>query len=295
MNISTPIQHGHDTTSLAIAPDNTLLVTATSTGDVYVHCLPDGTTLRRLEPHPAPVWDIAFSPDMTFLALCSSDSDSPAGTVQLWHIPSWTHIQTLADDETGGGHSLAFTPDTTFLLVGHADGQTRLWRIADATVQHMFADTSEIPRVATSRLNPVAAIANDESIRIWQLSDMRLLQTFTAQTDWVYDISLSPDARYLAASNTWGPCEVWTTSGESVCRIPAASFSHIGLSANGQVLACGGDDGQIHLHQIRDGSLLMTATTNEKRFRTLQFMPDGTMLISGGHSGAVRFWQIADT
>jgi WD40 repeat protein len=167
---------------------------------------------------------------MTFLALCSSDSDSPEGSVHLWHIPSWTHIQTLADEETGGGHSLAFTPDNASLLVGHADGQARLWQIADATIQHIFTATSEIPLVATSRMNPVAAIANGGIIRLWQLSDLRLPQTFTAQTDWLYDISLSPDARYLAASNTWGPGEVWMKpANRSVAYQPhllAALYSH---------------------------------------------------------------------
>lgn len=294
MQLSTPIQHTHDTTSLAISPDNTLLVTATRTGDVFIHHLPDGGFFRRLERQPAPVWGIAFSPNMLFLALCSSASDSPDGTVQLWHIPTWTHIQTFADDETGGGHSLAFTADTACLLVGHADGLTRLWQLADATIRHTFEASSEIPKVAVAQAEPIAAIANDGHVRIWQLSHMRLIQTLTAQTDWVHAISLSADAGYLVASNTWGPCEVWKTTGESIYRISAASFSHIALSADGNLMGYGGDDGQLHVYRIASGSLQATIATNEKWFRKLQFTPDGTMLIACGHSGAVRFVRITE-
>jgi WD40 repeat protein len=200
MQLSTPIQHTQDTTGLAIAPDNALLVTATRTGDVFVYHLPDGRFFRRLKRQPAPIWGIAFSPSMMFLALCSSDSDSPDGTVQLWHVPTWTHIYTLATDETGGGHSLAFTADNAYLLVGHADGLTRLWQIADATIRHTFEVSSEIPKVATAQAQTIAAIANDGKVRLWQLSDMRLIQTLTAQTDWVHDISLSEAIRKLCTS-----------------------------------------------------------------------------------------------
>jgi WD40 repeat protein len=56
----------------------------------------------------------------------------------------------------------------------------------------------------------------------------------------------------------------------------------------------GGDDGQLHLYGIATGSLQTTIATNEKRFRTLQFTPDGTMLIACGHSGVVQFVRIAE-
>jgi WD40 repeat protein len=293
MSIPTPIHHQHDTTRLAVASDNVLLAIATIMGDVSIHHLLDGTLIRQLERHPAGIWGIAFSPDSTRLAICSSASDSPDGTVELWHVPSWTRMRLLSDPETGGGHSLAFSSDSQQLLVGHVDGQTRLWQIADATVRHTFEATSEIPLVATSQLRPIAAIANDGVIRLWQVADMCLLQTFKTQTDWPSAIALAPNAHYLAASNMWGVCEVWRTTGELLCQLPAAPASRIAFSPDGQMLACGGDDGQISVYRIPDGTLIMTISAFEKWLRDLQFTADGGMLIASGQNGAVRFWQVA--
>jgi WD40 repeat protein len=287
--------HKVATPSIAIAPDGSMLVTGTEEGNVYLHSLPDGTILRLLERQPGFVNQIVFSPDGKVLALCSTDIDSQEGTAHLWHTSNWTLLAKLDNDDIGGGESLAFTTDNAHIVVGHADGFTRIWRLSDLTIQHTFQDISEIPKLAVDNKNAALAVSNNETVRVWRLEDMTLLRTFVNEekVNFVVDMAFSPNGTYLAVAGMYGPIHLWNMkTGTLVCQLLDEYSAHaIGFSPNGQVLACGCEDGHIRVVKIPDGILQRTISAHDGWVRDLQFTPDGLALVSSGSDGAVRLWQ----
>ncbi len=294
MKASTLANHEVDTPSLAIMPGGSAFVAGTVLGDVFLHGLLDGTSLRLIERQPTFVDQMAFSPDGNFLAICSTDVDSPEGTTHVWHTPTWIVLAELANAEIGGGHSPAFTPDNAHIVVSHADGLTRIWRLSDRTVQHTFQDRSEVPVVAVDNANAALPVGNDGTVRVWRLKDLTLLRSFSLEgpTDFVVDMVFSPKGDYLAGAAMDGPLHLWDIkTGTLVSRLPEEyGVSAVDFAPNGQVMACGCHDGHIRIVSIPDGKLQRTILAYDRYFRELQFTPDGSALISSGVDGVIKLW-----
>ncbi len=294
MKHSTLANHKADTPSMAISPDGSLLVTGTAEGRVFLHRLPKGTILRSLEQQPAFVNKIAFSPDGRRLAVCSTHVASPEGTTCVWQMQSWELWARLGNNQTGGGESLAFTPDNACLVVGHADGSARIWRLSDRTIAHTFQDSSMIPVPAIDNPNALLAVGNHRAVKLWGLRDLGLVGTLPLEgLASVKDMAFSSNGAYLAAAAYWGPIHLWKTkigtlAGRLLEEHPTCA---IDFAPDGLVLACGCEDGRIRVVSIPAGRLQRTISAHDGWVRDLEFTPDGRALISSGYDGAVRLWQ----
>jgi len=81
----------------------------------------------------------------------------------------------------------------------------------------------------------------------------------------------------------------------------AHSIMAVQYSADGSMVASGGNDGTIKLWRAADGMLLRTLTghqvPNPQLLATVQsvaFSPDGTLLASAGNDGTIFVWRVAD-
>ncbi|MCX7707201.1 MAG: hypothetical protein N2204_04255 [Anaerolineae bacterium] len=63
------------------------------------------------------------------------------------------------------------------------------------------------------------------------------------------------------------------------------------VSADGQVLAASGEDGQIHLWDVRAGTRLAVLVGHTSWVKTLIFTPDGRQLLSASYDGTIRVWS----
>ena len=292
MQASTLIDYQVDTPSLAISPDGVTLVTGTNDGRLNLLSLPDGAVIRSLDRQPGFVNRVTFSPNNNLFAACSTNVDSPEGSAHVWSTSTWELIAQFSKEDIGGGQSLTFTPDSEQLIIGHADGYTRIWHLSDHTIEHVFQETSEIPIVAVGNKNLVA-IGNDEIVKVWGLDEKDHKWTFSGHFNWISDMEFSPDCSYLAVCSAWGPSFLWDiTTGMPVCELLKEKFTNtIAFSPDGKRLACGCLDGYIIIVSIPEGKIIESIEAHDKWVRDLRFTPDGLSLISSGTDGVVNLWK----
>ncbi|NMG60460.1 hypothetical protein E1H12_18560, partial [Geitlerinema sp. P-1104] len=165
------------------------------------------TLQQRVMASDSRIWDLAFAPDGSYLALSNL-----AGEVQLW---GW---ETMADEEAGSrlretadhillGHNtevwgLAISPDSEHIASASRDGQLKIWR-RDGTLlrTRQISDTSGLTRVAWSPDNRLLAIARtDSKIDIYTV-DGKLLTQLSGHQSVVGSVKFSPDGRFLLSGS----------------------------------------------------------------------------------------------
>jgi WD40 repeat protein len=121
-------------TSLALHPEETLVVAGYADGSITVYTLPDLTPGVPLIAHGGAVSDVAFSFDGNLLATSGSD-----GTVALWDAASLVGAEENTDIRTvlpgrheGAANAVSFSPDGRLLASIGADRIIRLWGIVSA-------------------------------------------------------------------------------------------------------------------------------------------------------------------
>ncbi len=209
----------------------------------------------------------------------------------------------------GKGHlsnALAYSPTGRLIAIG-----TNLGVRLDDPVGGAYIRTLETPSTVLSVLfSPdgkivIAGLA-DYSIRIWNLSNGKLLRTLRGHSTGVIAIAISPDGRLLASveelDRAGGPVvypqrlmRLWRIAdGTLDHRLDHAIVSHevisVAFAPDGQTLALGRGNATVQLWSLRDGKLLRALRTADQ---FLAFSADSQILAST--SGAmVRLWRVAD-
>jgi WD40 repeat protein len=143
----------------------------------------------------------------------------------------------------------------------------------------------------------LASGADDEKIKIWDVSSKTLLKTIDARMA-VQCLCFTPDGRYLVAGGTSSANrpglliydansgDVFKNLGENGAQITA-----VACDPEGKILASGSKDKTIKVWEIKSGSNLLTLRKHKGEILALVFSPDGKNLISGSTDKQVKIWD----
>jgi WD40 repeat protein len=230
-----------------------------------------------LKGHEDIVWQVAWSPDGKTLATLAITK----GQVKLWDPAALKERATLESD-LGNGYSMAFTPDSKTLIIGHykydaksgPTGGIALWDVATA-----------------------------ERKGLLQHTPARGVDRFT----------LSPDGKMIAAAESWKEgangaykscVTLWdVANGKAQASLADASTSALAFSSDGKVLAWSTyviKDKQIAAIEIRRRDLAqeqdlpaLAHTVSKAPVNFLAFSPDGRTLAGADYQGNIILWDTA--
>ena len=202
--------------------------------------------------------DLVFSADGGTLYAATGGKAGPA--LLRWQLTGSTATRmpdTTGFDGTVQGVALS---NRGLVATGSADGTVRLWRphanrleLADA----LPAGTATNP-VYSVAFSPdgrlLAAGSKDKRVRVWQVGGTpRLVQEQSdGFTSWVNSVAFSPDGTMLAAAASGSLTQVWSTADWR------------------------------HLHSF----------PGPVNFTSVQFLPSGRGLVTGGIDGITRVWPL---
>lgn len=122
-------------------------------------------------------------------------------------------------------YSLALNPDGSVLATGHADGEVRLWSVADGKLQIHITDHSQaVWTVAFSPDGQTLATASfDRSIRLWDSQSGHLQKILQGHQDWVWGIAWRPGGSISPAPVVMALLNCGIATPASVC-IPSPAI-----------------------------------------------------------------------
>jgi WD40 repeat protein len=131
----------------------------------------------------------------------------------------------------------------------------------------------------------LASGGEDGTVRLWDVTDGRLLQTLHAHDGAVRCLALTPDGQVLASAGGGTAVRLWSVPGGEPLQTlekHRAPVICLALSPNGRFLASGSEDTCIRLWSLPEGRSLKTLAAHQEPVNCLRFTPDGRRLVSAG-------------
>jgi DNA-binding beta-propeller fold protein YncE len=235
--------------SLAYAPNGLLLAAAGGTpgqsGEVSLYDPAKGAITKTLGTTSDVAFGVAFNPGGTKLAACAADRsirlyDVASGAQQRliedhadWVLGvAWNHdgsqlasasrdkTSKVFDAKTGEsiatypGHSetvygVAFAPDGKQVLTCGADKRIHVWNPVDGKQAAVIAGFGGDVYKLVIRQGQIYSCSADKTARQHQLSDRKLVRTFTGHKDYVYSLDFNEPTKRLATGSFDGEVCIW--------------------------------------------------------------------------------------
>jgi WD40 repeat protein len=138
-------------------------------------------------------------------------------------------------------------------------------------------------------------LAEDGSVRVWDLEQRRSVQIFRDAFHQLRGIAYTPDGnRVVFGAGDGTLCVLDMATHREVRRIEGqqAIFTAIALDADGRRVAGGGDDGSVGVWDLETGASMATLAGHAKSVGGVAFAPDGRFVVSGGGDRIVRVWDV---
>ena len=268
-----------DSPAKALALTATHLAVASSGGRIVIHSA-DGSLLADA-PHPAGAPDeIAFPANAFPLATLGRD-----GVARIWTAPPAPIKATTLPADLALWFPLA---DGKRVLVASPDKTLRLLTLGTLALEKKFAGLDAVPTCLTAAPGGewVAAGGNDGSIRVWDRSTAKLVNTIGAHSGKV--VHMRAIGTSLISFGADGLAKFWTP-----LPPPTKLFAHPDLvqrifaSADGSRLLTLGNDHQLRAWNTANGQTLYSASMGGKAIRLAAGSDDGTGTVMVSTDGEI--------
>ena len=207
---------------------------------------------------------------------------------------------------SGPRRSLLFAAALLVALIPTAAGAAQPGSILGAPpISWLGGGTIGVQGIAVSPDGQtLATAAGDNTVKLWRVSDQRLIRTLVGHQSTVSSVAFSPNGQFVASGgdealgSSIGHVKLWRVSDGAFLfdfKVPAGSglAYSVAVSPDGTLLASAHANGNIYLLRMSDGALVRTLSGHTDQVFAVAFSPDGTMLASGSGDRTVRIWRVS--
>jgi WD40 repeat protein len=251
-----------------------------------------GTRVGTLKAHDGGLLCAAVSPDDRFLVTADRK-----GAVKVWDLATLQPVCILPG-HTDEVQRAVFSADGRTLATCSKDRTVQLWDVATWSRAACLRDGHELT-ITSVAFSPdgklLASAGRDHRIVLWDLPQGRLVRSWKAHVEVVYDVVFTPDSRALVSlGKEGGVAKLWdlatgTVAHFSGCRPDLVS---VALSPDGKMLAAGGYAHAVSLWSTVDPAAPRTDLPVSFSVRALTFSPSGSQLVATGGSGMFSVWDV---
>ncbi|MCH8830288.1 MAG: WD40 repeat domain-containing protein, partial [Planctomycetes bacterium] len=133
----------------------------------------------------------------------------------------------------------------------------------------------------------------DQTVRIWDARNGKLLRTFQGHTSQILSLAVSPDGRSMVSGAQDNTIRLW----DLPSKLPLATWSGhssavnaLAVSRDGRFVVSGGEDKSVLLWRRVDGKRLQTLSGHSAGIVSAAFRADAKRWATGDAVGVIRLW-----
>jgi len=260
--------HSKMITALAFNADGNILISGSEDETLKIWDLPDRTLKQSIRVDDT-IKALALSADGSRL-LTTGDRIG----FKLWNTLNRNAIRVFNTDEEHNygplrtccgspALSVAFSPDGLQILSGHEDGTVKIWnKDQQAPVRTIDTKSRGIRAVFSQNGKAIVTAGDDEhrTAKVWDAKTGAFLREISdASFSYILGMSANPNNAEFATSGLRDTLNLWNSeTGKLVRNLPHgySAYDAITFSADGRLMAAGGDNQNIMVWQNDTGALL---------------------------------------
>jgi hypothetical protein len=137
----------------------------------------------------------------------------------------------------------------------------------------------------------------DDAVKIWRLSDGKLIHNLLGHSHWVYSIAMTADAETIISGSLDGTIQWWQlTTGTKLPQLldNTSAVNAISLTADGQRLVSGGNDAAVKIWQPQNSLLIHQCQGHLQNVACLATNSSAQLIASGSSDYTVRLWHLQE-
>ncbi|KAJ5570039.1 uncharacterized protein N7459_009469 [Penicillium hispanicum] len=318
--------HTSNIVSVAFSQDGSLLASGSLDGAIKIWNVQKGECFKTLQGHRGVVNTVVFSLNGR---LASSSSDR---TMKIWDTESG-NSQSILVHQTDAIVKAVFSHDGKRIATGSESGIVAIWDAhSGECLKRILGHTGKVISVVFTPEGNIASVATDQSTRIWDSANGRILKIYKApgfvrsaawgpngqiafgledggievwkpetgecltslkgHVDWT-DSLLFTSNGWLVSGSRDGSVKIWDSNKPSVETLERHRWFTFAMCACPNGLtASAANDGTVKIWGS-DGVCLKTLKTGSWRIQSIAFSTDGRRLASF-HFGTMKIWDWRD-
>jgi WD40 repeat protein len=278
--------------ALACAPDNAFVLSGGGDGTLKLWHTATLKEIRAITGDVGAVESLAIAPTGKWAATSAIRLSASDMGVQLWDIEKGTERKRLRGP-TDNICGVAISPDGKGIAAGSADKLVWLW-LTDAsgpTTACVKGHTGTVTAVAFVAADSLLSASADGTVKQWDLK--------TGKTKGTLQAPVGP-----IAALTYGAKRVLVAGrdGLAIRQRGASTFLKLtghesavaccAISADGKLLASGGEDCTVRIYRGEDGLQLACYPGHNKPVRSVTFSANADAVYSADDGGTLRRWPV---
>jgi WD40 repeat protein len=172
-------------------------------------------------------------------------------------------------------NSLTFSPDLKFIIIGG-----ELWQVSDGK----FISKLPAGRKYSSDGKLIVIWDGDETVRLLNLSDGKLIHTLPGRMMGGKLASFSPDGKIIAIYDRDNTINLWNLiDGELIHKLPGLDTGS--FSPDSKLIATW-DHNTVNIWKVSDGELILSVSAKHDAF----FSPDGKLIATNDNT--IKIWKV---
>jgi WD40 repeat protein len=129
------------------------------------------------------------------------------------------------------------------------------------------------------------------TLRIWDAENGKPLQVIQNKGRVMWQVSWSPDGKYLATGEQDGMAELWDAASlQPIHKLQGSGgfIANLIWSPDGKRIAAGDDKGMLRAWDVLSGNLLYAQPVHTNNLKATAWSPDGRLIATGGWDNKIR-------
>lgn len=245
--------------------------------------------IRKFLVHNQPLTSCRFTPDGARMIASGYD-----GRIDVWkangdlerQIPTFDGV--LALDTSPDGTKFGAVQEDMIVVYDLATGNP-LHSQSIGTYAYSASYSPDGTKFAAGFL--------DGKVRVYDPSNLAVIQTLSGLSGAVYGVDYAPDGSFIVGVSDENEARVWDAQGNFVRNLTGSNqaLNAVAISPDSQYALAGGDAGKVYLWRVSTGQLVRSFTAHGfGGVRSVGFTPDGTAFYTGSGERLLKVWSMAD-